>query len=346
MSHLVEIHNGKQKTKQAQLSVKTMQKRLGYLYFKHLCEEFDKPLRSIGGTMYSFYSNLNSLHESLINHAQFGPRFLYLHESYTGYTPSFRCEHIAAHQFNIFTIQENTTTFINNFYFGLIESSASLIWNLNVRAEKIRLTKSLDMDDQIDSINNSPYILGYRVTLFPQTSQSSDAATNSAHHPSFLVSGNDLSNKPDDLCISVDILKSTFPFTLILDRSLNIKQMGDSFVKYLGQLVKANGLSFLTYFEIVQPKLNEYTFETLLLNHNMSYRLKMRPIADSSQFKDMELKGSLVYLHESDCLMFIGSPVIQRLEELTGRGLYISDIPIHDATRDIILVGEQTKAQV
>lgn len=34
------------------------------------------------------------------------------------------------------------------------------------------------------------------------------------------------------------------------------------------------------------------------------------------------------------------------LEGLTGRGLFISDIPIHDATRDVILVGEQARAQV
>ena len=36
---------------------------------------------------------------------------------------------------------------------------------------------------------------------------------------------------------------------------------------------------------------------------------------------------------------------MDKLEELTGRGLYISDLPIHDATRDVVLVGEQTKAQ-
>ncbi len=31
--------------------------------------------------------------------------------------------------------------------------------------------------------------------------------------------------------------------------------------------------------------------------------------------------------------------VFDRLEELMGRGLHLSDIPIHDATRDVILVG-------
>lgn len=44
-------------------------------------------------------------------------------------------------------------------------------------------------------------------------------------------------------------------------------------------------------------------------------------------------------------MMFLGSPRVDKLEELMGRGLHLSDIPIHDATRDVILVGEQAKAQ-
>ena len=54
----------------------------------------------------------------------------------------------------------------------------------------------------------------------------------------------------------------------------------------------------------------------------------------------------MIFLPESDAILFIGSPSVEKLEELIGKGLYISDIPIHDATRDVILVGEQTKAQV
>lgn len=59
----------------------------------------------------------------------------------------------------------------------------------------------------------------------------------------------------------------------------------------------------------------------------------------------MELKGQMIHVPESCSLMFLGSPRVDKLEELMGRGLYLSDIPIHDATRDVILVGEQAKAQ-
>lgn len=54
----------------------------------------------------------------------------------------------------------------------------------------------------------------------------------------------------------------------------------------------------------------------------------------------------MVYCVESDSIFFIGSPFLDGLEGLNARGLFISDIPIHDATRDVILVGEQARAQV
>ena len=60
----------------------------------------------------------------------------------------------------------------------------------------------------------------------------------------------------------------------------------------------------------------------------------------------MELKGQMIHLPESDGILFLGSPSVEKLDELIAKGLYISDLPIHDATRDVILVGEQTKAQV
>lgn len=53
----------------------------------------------------------------------------------------------------------------------------------------------------------------------------------------------------------------------------------------------------------------------------------------------------MVYCPESNSLLFIGSPFVDGLDGLTNNGLFISDIPLHDATREVVLVGEQTKAQ-
>lgn len=323
--------------------------------------------------MQNFYNNLNSLHETLLNHPNFGPRFLYLHEKYTGYAPSFRCDvsnvetklskksNLLVNQkvLNVYTIQERTTSFINNFYYGLIECSANYLWHLDVKLDKIKnsqlivglklqVEKNENDSSNLFDLRTSPYILGYSVRIKTKYLEKSNPNQfNKILHENF-TTANEFSENPMDLCLGVEIFKSIFPFTILIDRNMKICQLGDGLMKYLANFInKGYGFNFSTYFSIIKPKLNEHTFESLLINQNMSYSLKMNSIEShkDNQFEEMELKGSIVYLEENECLIFIGSPVILHLEELTGRGLYISDIPIHDATRDIILVGEQTKAQ-
>ena len=59
----------------------------------------------------------------------------------------------------------------------------------------------------------------------------------------------------------------------------------------------------------------------------------------------IEIKGQMVYLEESNSILFLGSPKVGNLDDLTSKGLFLADIPIHDATRDLILVGEESRAQ-
>ena len=45
-------------------------------------------------------------------------------------------------------------------------------------------------------------------------------------------------------------------------------------------------------------------------------------------------------------VLFLGSPRISSIEELELQGLYLSDIPIHDATRDLILLNKHFQVEV
>ncbi|KAG8523391.1 Guanylate cyclase soluble subunit alpha-2 [Galemys pyrenaicus] len=68
-------------------------------------------------------------------------------------------------------------------------------------------------------------------------------------------------------------------------------------------------------------------------------------VTQDPEVQVMEVKGQMIHVPESNSVLFLGSPCVDKLDELMGRGLHLSDIPIHDATRDVILVGEQAKAQ-
>ena len=67
------------------------------------------------------------------------------------------------------------------------------------------------------------------------------------------------------------------------------------------------------------------------------------PVCNVS-FRDksvMRIKGQMIYLEESACIIFFCSPSVSSLDDLSQRGLYLSDIPLHDATRDLVFLSEK-----
>ncbi|XP_051933720.1 guanylate cyclase soluble subunit alpha-2 [Hippocampus zosterae] len=154
-----------------------------------------------------------------------------------------------------------------------------------------------------------------------------------------------LSTNPSDLRIGLATFCRAFPFHLVLGPRMELLQLGEG-LRRQARIEPHRTLSFRDCFEIISPKM-EPSFQGILLRLASPFTIRTRP--DTTQLgtkeKVMELKGQMIHVPESCSLMFLGSPRVDKLEELMGRGLHLSDIPIHDATRDVILVGEQAKAQ-
>ncbi|XP_029027550.1 LOW QUALITY PROTEIN: guanylate cyclase soluble subunit alpha-2 [Betta splendens] len=154
-----------------------------------------------------------------------------------------------------------------------------------------------------------------------------------------------LSDDPSDLRIGLATFCRAFPFHLVLGPRMELLQLGEG-LRRQARVEPLRSLSFRDCFEIVSPKM-EPSFHGVLLRLASPFTIRTRPDTTQSGTKEkvMELKGQMIHVPESCSLMFLGSPRVDKLEELMGRGLHLSDIPIHDATRDVILVGEQAKAQ-
>ncbi|KAM9801455.1 guanylate cyclase soluble subunit alpha-2 [Neosynchiropus ocellatus] len=154
-----------------------------------------------------------------------------------------------------------------------------------------------------------------------------------------------LSTNPSDLRIGLATFCRAFPFHLVLGPHMELLQLGEG-LRRQARIEPHRSLSFRDCFEIVSPKM-EPSFQRILLRLASPFTIRTRPDTTQSGTKEkvMELKGQMIHVPESCSLMFLGSPRVDKLEELMGRGLHLSDIPIHDATRDVILVGEQAKAQ-
>ncbi|KAG9511211.1 Guanylate cyclase soluble subunit beta-1, partial [Fragariocoptes setiger] len=59
----------------------------------------------------------------------------------------------------------------------------------------------------------------------------------------------------------------------------------------------------------------------------------------------MRLKGQMIYMPANDMILYLCSPSVISLNDLNDVNLYLSDIPLHDATRDIVLLSEQFQAE-
>uniref|UniRef100_A0A674AR10 guanylate cyclase n=1 Tax=Salmo trutta TaxID=8032 RepID=A0A674AR10_SALTR len=136
-----------------------------------------------------------------------------------------------------------------------------------------------------------------------------------------------------------------FPFHLVLGPSMELLQLGEG-LRRQARIEPHRTFSFRDCFEIISPRIPP-TFQAILLRLASPFTIRTRWNNTTTCLSQlvMEVKGQMIHVPESSTLMFLGSPRVDKLEELMGRGLYLSDIPIHDATRDVILVGQQAKAQ-
>ncbi|KAK1121788.1 hypothetical protein K0M31_010099 [Melipona bicolor] len=150
-----------------------------------------------------------------------------------------------------------------------------------------------------------------------------------------------------------------FPFHLMFNRDLTIVQTGCTITRVIPQVCSGN-CKLNDILLTVRPHL-ELTFENILSHINTVYVLRTKKgvmrVDASEEYSYLrlkvstpvesyfpKLKGQMLYIPESDLVTFLCYPSVMNLDDLTRRGLYLSDIPLHDATRDLVLMSEQFEA--
>ncbi|XP_041483850.1 guanylate cyclase soluble subunit alpha-2-like [Lytechinus variegatus] len=295
--------------------------RFGEEFFCLCFEQYGTFLQALGGSLVEFYSNIDGLQQHIAS--------LKLTNNHR--PPSFRCStrdderHILLHMYT-------ESTCISQSMAGQIKMASILLFNSFV---------DVQMGERVG--NHSVYIIQ---PLLDEVHPSCDK--NRLGHP--IQSISTLSTRRKDAKLSVNTFSSAFPFHVMFNRQLLIKQLGDTIVRMMAQALAADGLNFNSYFKVLSPPMERVTFENILANINLCYVIATTCVlsglsSTESKYSSIEVTGQMIYVPESDCILFLGSPRVGKLEELTGRGLYLADIPIHDATRDLILVGEESRAQ-
>lgn len=294
------------------------------------CQEsgYAKTLQLLGRTLQDFLTNLDALHDHLsIIYPQMD-------------APSFRCTAgLKKSEFLLHYYSDRPS--LEHIVMGIVKSVAREYYHVELEM-KVAVKKGEKSDHTIFSIREVAY---HRASVVDKEDQDQTVKSFS-----------------DKQLISSETFCKAFPFHIIFDSSMTILQVGSSLSWVMPNLqLKKDQLT--KYFLLERPRM-KLSFENIVSHINTIFILRMTPsmnmssgssrsrgsserlsISMTSGTDPMRLRGQMVHAPESEAMLFICSPRVKRLHDLEQRGLYLSDIPIHDATRGMLMMGQAAAAE-
>ncbi|KAM4602140.1 guanylate cyclase soluble subunit beta-2-like [Polymixia lowei] len=150
---------------------------------------------------------------------------------------------------------------------------------------------------------------------------------------------------PDKLWMEEETFCIAFPFHIVFDKDLKVKQTGVNIQKFVPGLQTLD-IRLDQYFTIVHPQVT-FTIESIRKFINSQFVLKTcRETLPHNQHTMLKLRGQMLWMPSLDCMLYLCSPKLRSLQELEERGLHLADIAQHDATRDLILLNQQRLAEM
>lgn len=279
------------------------------------CKEsgYAKTLQLLGRSLPDFLTNLDALHDHL--------SIIYPSMD----APSFRCtEGASKTEFHLHYYSGRAG--LESIVKGIVKTVAREFYGVEVAISLIKCKDVKGSDHSVFRIREESYYQDKRKDVSPN-----QVAESIAHSASNLIS-------PKAFCKS-------FPFHIIFDRNMEILQMGISLAMIIPEWNQKDKL-MTTYFTLERPRMR-LTYLNIISHINTIFIVRMAQSASSvsDNIEPMRLRGQMIHLPDSDCILFLCSPRVRSINDLAQRGLYLSDIPLHDATRGLLMMSQTANAE-
>lgn len=142
--------------------------------------------------------------------------------------------------------------------------------------------------------------------------------------------------------ISPATFTNLFPFHLTIDRDLCVRSVGSSLSRVIPQLA-CPSCRLNDVFAMLRPHVT-FDFNSITSHLMTVFVLKTvkKPLESAdSELVRLKLKGQMIYLPENGWMLFVCSPIASSISDLSNSSLFLSDIPVHDATKDLVVISEQ-----
>ncbi len=150
--------------------------------------------------------------------------------------------------------------------------------------------------------------------------------------------------------VTANLFQLCFPFHIIFDKDLVIRYMGVSMTRLLPKAI-ATSAKLTDCFSLDRPKLS-FTYRNIRTSLHNSFVLFTNSSVvfstSENQKEALYFRGQMVLTSrfEGAPILFLCSPRVSSVEELENQGLYLSDIPVHDVTRDLLLLNRHFRVEM
>ncbi|AWO95834.1 putative guanylate cyclase soluble subunit beta-2-like isoform 2 [Scophthalmus maximus] len=145
---------------------------------------------------------------------------------------------------------------------------------------------------------------------------------------------------PDKLWMDEKAFCNAFPFHIVFDEDLKIRQTGVNLQKFVPGL-HARHATLDQYFIITHPQVT-FTIESIKKFINSQFVLK----TFKDKYSTLKLRGQMLWIDSLGCMLYLCSPKLRSLQELQDVGLHLADLAQHDVTRDLVLLNQQRLAEM
>ena len=286
--------------------------KFGNSYFEFCCTKYGDILKSIATNLADFINNIDDIRRHIHK----------IEKIADNHPPSIYAALDKRGTLLLYYYSQRDQKCLEYFLIGFIKAAALVLYGMQCRVS-LEQQRQTNKDYSIISIKA-------RTSLYKKPS----------------VSKLHISNRGKDLLLEPHLMDQIFPFHMIINENLEICQLGSSLNRLLEDFIPVHGLQIQNYFDIIKPKI-DFTYSSIKANLNTAFIVTSKPNMFQETFSSgLILKGQILYLESCKCLWFIASPKVETVSQLNGENnLHLSDIPIHDATRQVLLVNERTHAQ-
>ncbi|KAE9419941.1 hypothetical protein Angca_002375, partial [Angiostrongylus cantonensis] len=317
------------------ISVDDMWEMYGEFLITYACETgWEKMLFCMANNLQEFLDNLNSMHY-FIDQIAFKSEMR---------GPTFQCEsvgdgslrlHYFSHRQGLFPIVK-----------GLVRQTAHVLFDINVVINFVERSQERRKGGLVEHVvfcvePDEEHRPGKRLAhKFKRDTRALSSA----------VAG----QQGQQLAVNLSDFSRMFPYHICFNRQMIVEHVGS-------QLLMENGLSckkmvkLTELVQLIQPADIQLTHKNIMSYLNTLFIVQLKHHSKRSEVdkesseafhQPLCLKGQMISVNEGNSIMFLCSPHATTIRDILNLNLFISDMPIHDATRDLIMLNQSRMSQM